>query len=120
MLTFLKLCQDEWISRIAISVKVGQGVQTLLPSVFRGKPTRALGEEEESAEEDKSWYPLQPPRYPERCRAVYIRAAVRDEIHDKDAPLDGPLLDADDSAADLARCEFGQVDADLRGSETDC
>lgn len=46
-------------------------------------------------------------------------AAIRDQVHDQNVPVDGPLLNPDDAAADVGRGELGKVDTDLRRGDSD-
>lgn len=119
-LTFniLSLCNG--MLRIAISMKQRQHIQALLPPVLAGQPTGAFREEEQRAEQDEGGNALKTPSETERGRAFDLRAAVRDEIHDQDTPFDGPLLNTDDASTNATRCQFCEIDRNLRGHNTDC
>lgn len=40
-------------------------------------------------------------------------------LTDQNAPINGPLLDADNTTSNPGRGKFGEVDADLGGGDTD-
>lgn len=91
----------------------------LFPSVVVREPSRGLREEEEHAEQDSARDTLDAPCNAERSRAFDATdAAVRDEVHDEDAPFDGPLLDTDNASTCLCRGQLSEVDQTLRTRDT--
>lgn len=55
----------------------------------------------------------------EGVRSSNERTAITDEIHDQDAPLDGQLLDDDDSTTLRMLCNLGEVHRYLGGCDSD-
>jgi len=101
------------VTVVPTGVQASQHVEGLLPAVLGSQPSGGLGEEEQRDEEDAAGDGLQTPRQAEGGRALDERAAVGDEVHDQDAPLDGPLLDPDDAATGVLWRQFGEVDGCL-------
>jgi hypothetical protein len=66
-------------------VEVGKVEVSFLPAVVLGEPSRRLGEEEETAEEDKTRDGLDAPCDAEGGGTIDADgAAVGDEVHDED------------------------------------
>lgn len=89
----------------------------LLPAVFLGEPTRRLGHEQETKEEQDSREHLETPWNSEGGSAVDLAATVADEEHDHDTPCDGPLLHTNQPSTLGWRRQLGDVDGDLRGAD---
>lgn len=116
----LELGDHDRVLAVALSMQHSEGIQTLVPALLASQPPRALGEEEQGDEQHQARNALDAPGEAEGGRALDAeRAAVRDQVHDEDAPLDGPLLYSNDSAADTAGRELRQVHADLGAGDTD-
>lgn len=98
----------------------GKSVDGLLPALLSSQPTGGFGEERQSGEQDEGRDSLNTPGDAERGGALNaLGAAVGDQVHDENTPFDGPLLDTDDATTDAGGGKFGEVDADLGGSDTD-
>lgn len=96
-----------------------QHLVSLLPTVLLGKPTWGLGQKEQRNAQEDSGNHLQAPGKPERSVAVDIGTAIANEIHDQDAPCDGPLLKRDDTATLGWWRDLGDVDRYLSRTDTD-
>jgi hypothetical protein len=93
-------------------VKVSQDLESLFPAVLRCEPTRRAREEEKTQEENETGNGLDTPGDSEGGGALggVLRTPIDkgrpilDEVLNEDTPGDGPLLEGNDSAADLL-CE---------------
>lgn len=111
----------QWVVQIPASLNVGEDLDSfLLPSDLR-QPSGPTRQEGDTEHKEDGWDELDGPSGPERGRGRGIEeaASVANEVHDEDPPLDGPLLDNDDRAADFLLGDLGEVDGDLRGSDSD-
>lgn len=118
-LNLLELGLDEAVGAVALAVDEGQDVFALLPAILAGEPTRGLGQEKHSEEEQDGRDSLQAPGNTEGGGAVNEGGAVGDVEHDQDTPGNGPLLSTDDGTTLGGGSQLGDVDGNLRGADTD-
>lgn len=118
LLDFLKFENDELILLIAAAMQVGQNLECFRFPVFVHEPTRRLGEEQHARRKDDGRNHLETPRNSERRDTLDVRAAELDKVLDQDTPCDRPLLKRDHAPTDGGCGDFGLVDGDDGGCET--
>jgi hypothetical protein len=90
----LVFSENLWVVHVTTAVEAGQNLESLLPTVLGGEPTRRAREEEETDEQDGAGDGLDAPRNAESCRAlswvadtsINEGAAVLNEVLDQDTP----------------------------------
>lgn len=107
------------MGEVAGGLNVSQNVDGFLGAVLHGEPARALGQEGKTDHEEHARDELHTPGRPERRIASNERAAVADEVHDENAPLDGQLLDNDNGTALRVLRDLGKVHRYLRRRDAD-
>lgn len=119
ILNVLEFAEDEDAVRITLPMHECQHSMAFLPTIFPSQPSRRLGQEAHSDEQQDCGNHLQAPRHAEGGGAFDERTAVGDVEHDHDAPGDGPLLGTDETATFGWGRKLGDVDGDLGGADTD-
>lgn len=115
LFNLLQFRNDERTVLVPMRMKARKNLRRLLPAILRRQPSRRPWHEPRGHQQDPSGNHLESPRQAERGRrAVDERRAVRDEVHDQDAPGDHPLLERNEPAAELWRADLGDVDWPLR------
>lgn len=112
---FFPFCNDQWVVNVAVSLNASEDIDCFLDSTNLCEPSWGSRKEWKTAHEEDCWYELDSPCCSEGSWTCDEAAAVSDEIHDEDAPFDGPLLDDDDRSSDVFLCDLDEVDGDLRG-----
>jgi len=116
---FFPLGHDEGVLAVAAGLDVGEGLDCLVLAADLGEPARRAWQEWQAEHEEDAGHKLHAPGRSERGGAVDERTAVADEVHEEDSPLDGELLDDDDTAAAFHLGNFSEVDGDLGRSDSD-
>lgn len=115
----LELGDDERVLGVAVRVDAGQDADGLVAAADLGQPARRARQEGDAQHEDEGGHKLDAPGGAEAGGAADEGAAVADEEHDEDTPLDGQLLDDDQRAALLLACNLREVDGHLRRGDAD-
>lgn len=116
---FFPFCDDERIIDVAMGLNLRKNLDRFIKSVDFSEPSRGAWKEWKANHEYDSRNELNPPSGSERRRSWNERAAVPDEEHDENAPLNGKLLDDDERTALLLFSYLCEVDRNLRGSNSD-
>lgn len=113
--------------RISMSMHKGKYTMALIPTILPRQPTRRLWQQHHHEEKEHARHHLKTPGHAERSGGVVggVTAAdhgapVGNVVHNQDAPGDGPLLHADETATLGGRGDFGDVHGDLGGFYADC
>jgi hypothetical protein len=121
-LDLIKLCPDPGIVNVAMSVKLGKGLKTLLRASVVNQPTRRLGEEQNKSSEEESRDVLDSERDTPLARVVVAETSVcsvADSRGDEGTDAEHELLEGCDAAADVRMAELALVDGNDHDEKAD-
>lgn len=126
VLDILEFVRDKWVVRIPFTVDKRKNGVAILPPVFASQPSRRLGQKQHHAEKEYCGDHLKTPRNsPSSCLVVCglivtnVSTTVGDVVHDQDAPCNGPLLETNEATTLGRGRNFGDIDGDLGGLDSD-
>jgi hypothetical protein len=122
LLDLIELCPDPGIVNIAVSVKLGKGLKTLLRASMVNQPTRRLGEEQNKSSEKEGRDVLDSKWDTPLARVVVAKASVCSVANgrgDEGTDAEHELLEGCDAAADIRMTELALIDGDDHDEKTD-
>lgn len=89
---FFPLGNNQRIILVATSLNIGQGLDGFFLTANLSQPSRRPREERQANHEADTRDKLRPPGCPEGGSTLDLGAAITNEVHDEDTPLDSKLL----------------------------
>lgn len=119
ILDFLELGLDIGVVLVTVSAQVSKDLKSLLGTALIGQPTGGVREDGDTSKKNDTGNDLDTPGDTEGGVRLNEGATVLDEVLDQDTPSNSPLLEGDDTTTDVLGGNFGLVNGDNHGGETD-